>query len=89
MISYKEFSDIICDIKDRCYKVGKTNSTIDLELEKDMVMTYLYLKLEELHKCTNTMFLLDTSILDGTPTDLKKLYNVYRRELQELGGING
>ena len=89
MISYKEFSDIICDIKDRCYKVGKTTSTIDLELEKDMVMTYLYLKLEELHKCTNTMFLLDTSILEGTPTDLKKLYNIYRRELQELGDSNG
>lgn len=85
MVSIEKFTKVISKIQDN-YKNIFTNQddVLGVELEKDIVMTYLFTVLKDLQKCNNTYFLLEGYLFNGIPIDIKNMYNIYSAEVERL-----
>lgn len=85
MLTYEEFNEIIQDTKNKCKNLFFINNDVlDIELEKDIIYTYLMVKIKYLHKCKNTSIILSGFIDKNMNIDIKKVYNVYTKEVEEI-----
>ena len=85
MITYEQFCDIIEGTKEKFKDLFFLNDDIlTIELEKDIILTYLMLKIKYLQKCKNTLITLNGFIDSNINIDTGKVYNVYKKEVEEI-----
>lgn len=85
MITYEQFCDIIESTKEKFKDLFFLNDDIlTTELEKDIILTYLMLKIKYLQKCKNTLITLNGFIDSNINIDTSKVYNVYKKEVEEI-----
>lgn len=85
MLSIEEFTKAISKIQDNYKDIFKNqDDVLGVELEKDIVMTYLFTVIKDLKKCSNTYFLLEGHLFNSIPIDIKNMYNIYTKEVELL-----
>ena len=82
MITYEQFCDIIESTKEKFKDLFFLNDDIlTTELEKDIILTYLMLKIKYLQKCKNTLITLngfiDSNINSNKITNLNTFLNTF------------
>lgn len=86
MLTLKDFKTSINQVQDNYKHIFiNQDDILGVELEKDITMTYLFVKLKGLLNYPNTCFILEGHLFNNMPIDIEKIYNVYTAEVTQMG----